>query len=159
MIRLSDACLFRFLPVLSGVCMFFFARHTKNICSHLAMMTFGFICISFLGTSESFGQNPLENPDDNISFSQGSGAAQAINTPKSEAKTVHGHRSPLPMGYQDAPSMEIEHGDDPDHLAKVHRDPVTGADLSKYGTAYQTTGPFGGASMGDSTGNGWVIPR
>jgi hypothetical protein len=55
--------------------------------------------------------------------------------------------------------MEFQHGDDPDHLAKVHRDSVTGSDLSRYGSAYQSSGPFGSGQVGDSTGNGWVTPR
>ncbi|NHN89392.1 hypothetical protein [Acetobacter conturbans] len=71
---------------------------------------------------------------------------------------VKGHRK-LPPGYQDAPSMDLTHGPDPEHAQHVTRDAVTGADLSKFGSAYQDTGPTGGGSLGDSTGNGWVSPR
>ena len=103
---------------------------------------------------------PGLTPDGDISFSQGNGAydTQGQDSKSAEKKTVHGHRS-LPPGYQDAPSMDFNHGDDPDHLAKVHRDGVTGADLSRYGSAYQNSGPFGSGQLGDSTGNGWVTPR
>jgi hypothetical protein len=97
-------------------------------------------------------------PNDDVSFSEGNGNMDTGAGKSTEAKTVHGHRS-LPPGYQDAPSMEFQHGDDPDHLAKVHRDSVTGSDLSRYGSAYQSSGPFGSGQVGDSTGNGWVTPR
>ncbi|ACI50229.1 conserved hypothetical protein [Gluconacetobacter diazotrophicus PA1 5] len=75
-----------------------------------------------------------------------------------EDKTVVGRRS-LPPGYQDAPSMDMNHGPDPDHEANVHRDAVTGSDLSRFGNAYQSSGPYGQGQMGDATGNGWVTPR
>ncbi|MCX2561003.1 hypothetical protein OQ252_06275 [Acetobacter farinalis] len=101
--------------------------------------------------------DPALTPDDSISFGDG-GAASSTNSKSAEKKTVHGHRS-LPPGYQDAPSMEFNHGADPDHLAKVHRDAVTGTDLSRYGSAYETSGPYGSGQMGDATGNGWVTPR
>ncbi len=102
-------------------------------------------------------------PGKGVSFAEGDGT----NTDQSstEKKVVHGHRS-LPPGYQDAPSMDFQYGDDPDHLAKVHRDPVTGADLSRFGSAYQSSSPFGSGTwgsfgsggLGSSTGNGWIIP-
>ncbi|MBS0959187.1 MULTISPECIES: hypothetical protein [Acetobacter] len=99
-------------------------------------------------------------PDGNISFGSAGMGNTGVGSQSrtSEKKVVHGHRS-LPPGYQDAPSMEFNHGADPDHLAKVHRDSVTGSDLSKYGTAYQNSGPYGDGAMGDSTGNGWVTHR
>ncbi|WP_415488208.1 hypothetical protein [Acetobacter sp.] len=71
---------------------------------------------------------------------------------------VQGRRR-LPTGYQDAPSMDMTHGPDPEHAQHVTRDSVTGADLSKFGSAYQDNGPMGTGSIGDSTGNGWVAPR
>ncbi|GBR20087.1 hypothetical protein LV564_11050 [Komagataeibacter nataicola] len=73
--------------------------------------------------------------------------------------TVHGQRGHLPPGYEEAPSMELNHGPDPDHLEHVHRDSVTGTDLSRFGTAYQSSGINGDGQLGDSTGNGWVAPR
>lgn len=103
---------------------------------------------------------PGLTPDGSISFGEGNGAygSQSQDPKSAEKKTVHGHRS-LPPGYQDAPSMEFNHGDDPDHQAQVHRDGVTGSDLSRYGSAYQSSGPYGSGQLGDSTGNGWVTPR
>lgn len=73
--------------------------------------------------------------------------------------TVHGQRGHLPPGYEEAPSMELNHGPDPDHLEHVHRDSVTGTDLSRFGSAYQSSGINGDGQLGDSTGNGWVAPR
>ncbi|GCE91628.1 hypothetical protein [Komagataeibacter diospyri] len=73
--------------------------------------------------------------------------------------TVHGQRNHLPPGYEEAPSMELNHGPDPDHLEHVHRDSVTGTDLSRFGSAYQSSGINGDGQLGDSTGNGWVAPR
>ncbi|GAA3661346.1 MULTISPECIES: hypothetical protein [Acetobacter] len=121
----------------------------------------GLLLVAGLGGAASVAHaDPLMTPSDDVSFSEGNGNVDAgAGAGKStEAKTVHGHRS-LPPGYQDAPSMEFQHGDDPDHLAKVHRDSVTGSDLSRYGSAYQNSGPFGSGQVGDSTGNGWVTPR
>ena len=105
-------------------------------------------------------------PVNGVSFAQSGGANAVTNQSSTEKKVVHGHRS-LPPGYKEAPSMDFQYGDDPDHLAKVQRDPVTGADLSRYGSAYQSSSPFGSGSwgsfgsgtLGSSTGNGWVIPR
>lgn len=120
------------------------------------------ICVGFglmAGISAAYA-DPALMPDDNVSFAEGSGSldSNGQQSQSSEKKTVHGHRN-LPPGYQDAPSMDFQHGADPDHLAKVHRDSVTGSDISKYGSAYQSSGPFGSGQVGDSTGNGWVIPR
>ncbi|WP_323991295.1 hypothetical protein [Nguyenibacter sp. L1] len=84
--------------------------------------------------------------------------AQGIESPGGEHLTVKGRHS-LPPGYQDAPSMDLTHGPDPDHDANVHRDAVTGSDLSRFGSAYQGSGPYGQGQLGDSTGNGWVTPR
>ena len=118
--------------------------------------------VGLLGGVSAAYADPTMTPDDNVSFSEGNSssnmAPDSAANPGSEKKTVHGHRS-LPPGYQDAPSMDFEHGDDPDHLANVHRDSVTGADISRYGSAYQSSGPVGSGQVGDSTGNGWVIPR
>lgn len=75
-----------------------------------------------------------------------------------EHVTAKGRHS-LPPGYQDAPSTEFEHGPDPDHLDKVQRDAVTGADLSKFGSAYGASNPTQSGQLGDATGNGWVAPR
>jgi hypothetical protein len=86
-----------------------------------------------------------------------SGAATAT-TGRHENLHVKGRRK-LPPGYQDAPSMDMLHGPDPDHAQHVTRDAVTGADLSRFGSAYQDSGPTGSGSLGDSTGNGWVTPR
>ncbi len=104
-------------------------------------------------------------PGEGVSFAENDGTTSVTNQSSTEKKVVHGHRS-LPPGYQDAPSMDFQYGDDPDHLAKVHRDPVTGADLSRFGSAYQSSSPFGSGSwgsfgsggLGSSTGNGWIIP-
>ncbi|AQS86243.1 hypothetical protein A0U92_03875 [Acetobacter aceti] len=82
----------------------------------------------------------------------------AATTGRHENLHVKGRRK-LPPGYQDAPSMDMTHGPDPDHAQHVVRDSVTGADLSKFGSAYQDSGPNGSGSMGDATGNGWVTPR
>ncbi|CAI9121176.1 hypothetical protein [Brytella acorum] len=68
-------------------------------------------------------------------------------------------RHTLPPGYQDAPSTEFQHGPDPDHLDKIQRDAVTGADLSKFGSAYGASNPTQSGQLGDATGNGWVAPR
>ncbi|GBQ64658.1 hypothetical protein AA103196_0933 [Ameyamaea chiangmaiensis NBRC 103196] len=86
-------------------------------------------------------------------------STQGQTTPnRGEHLTVHGRRS-IPPGYSDAPSNEINHGPDPDHLANVHRDAVTGSNLTNFGSAYQENGPFGSGQLGDATGNGWVTPR
>ncbi|UMM64562.1 hypothetical protein [Aristophania vespae] len=87
-------------------------------------------------------------------------------SPTIKKQTVHGgehYRArgnrPPPPGYQEAPSMEFQNGPDPDHQAKVQRDKTTGADLSKFGTAYQDSNPTQSGELGDATGNGWVAPR
>lgn len=86
------------------------------------------------------------------------GATAGMQSRQHEQLRVRGRRS-LPPGYQDAPSMEMTHGPDPDHLDHVNRDSVTGADLSRFGSSYQDSGPMGQGKLGDSTGNGWVTPR
>jgi hypothetical protein len=86
------------------------------------------------------------------------GPQDGVEAQRGEDMTVKGRRS-LPPGYQDAPSMDLNHGPDPDHEANVHRDAVTGSDLSHFGTAYQNSSPYGQGQMGDATGNGWVTPR
>jgi len=89
---------------------------------------------------------------------QSSNQDQPAPANKGEHLTVHGRRS-LPPGYADVPSNEINHGPDPDHLANVHRDAVTGSNLSNFGSSYQNSGPFGSGQLGDATGNGWVTPH
>ncbi|MCC6105737.1 hypothetical protein [Acetobacter sp.] len=122
----------------------------------LAGLSLG-VCLAS-GASAAPG-DPSLTPDNNISFGEGSASPGSSQSGSSaEKRTVHGHRN-LPPGYQDAPSMEFNHGDDPDHLAKVHRDSITGSDLSRYGSAYESSGPYGSGQLGDSTGNGWVTPR
>ncbi|GEN62523.1 hypothetical protein [Acetobacter oeni] len=88
----------------------------------------------------------------------GSAATKGIQSHQHEHLRVKGRRS-LPPGYQEAPSMDIEHGADPEHEEHIRRDSVTGADLSRFGSSYQDTGPNGTGTLGDSTGNGWVAPR
>ncbi|GBQ88085.1 hypothetical protein AA23498_0286 [Acetobacter nitrogenifigens DSM 23921 = NBRC 105050] len=88
---------------------------------------------------------------------QSSGVA-GTESRQHEHMTVRGHHS-LPPGYQDAPSMDMTHGPDPDHEASVQRDSVTGSNLSHFGSSYQDNGPTGRGQLGDSTGNGWVTPR
>ncbi len=83
---------------------------------------------------------------------------EGVEAQHGEDLTVKGRRS-LPPGYQDAPSMDMTHGPDPDHEANVHRDAVTGTDLSRFGSAYQSSSPYGQGQLGDATGNGWVTPR
>ena len=119
-----------------------------------------FVGASLIGAASVAHADPLMTPSGDVSFSEGSGNIDTGSeaSKSTESKTVHGHRS-LPPGYQDAPSMDFQHGDDPDHLAKVQRDSVTGSNLSRYGSAYQSSGPFGSGQLGDSTGNGWVTPR
>ncbi|GAL97957.1 hypothetical protein FOH24_16045 [Acetobacter tropicalis] len=121
----------------------------------LAGLSLG-VCLAS-GASAAPG-DPSLTPDNNISFGEGAASGSSSKSGSAEKRTVHGHRN-LPPGYQDAPSMEFNHGDDPDHLAKVHRDSITGSDLSRYGSAYQSSGPYGSGQLGDSTGNGWVTPR
>lgn len=105
-------------------------------------------------------QNALSQPlDDALPPTQDEAAAQGG---KKQAGGEHfratGHRS-LPLGYQDTPSTEFEHGPDPDHLDRVERDSVTGANLSKFGPNYQQNSPTQSGQLGDATGNGWVAPR
>jgi hypothetical protein len=78
--------------------------------------------------------------------------------PHGEHLTVHGKRT-IPPGYAEAPTGDITHGPDPDHLSQVHRDAVTGSDLSHFGSSYQGSSPYGDGQLGDSTGNGWVTPH
>lgn len=77
---------------------------------------------------------------------------------KGEHLTARGRHS-LPPGYQEAPSTEFKHGPDPDHADNVQRDAVTGADLSKFGSAYSNSSPVQSGQLGDASGNGWVAPR
>ncbi|GBQ22531.1 hypothetical protein AA0472_0799 [Acetobacter estunensis NRIC 0472] len=102
----------------------------------------------FAGVEMTSGDPTKEDPS----------SAAAVQSRQHEHVRVRGRRK-LPPGYQDAPSMELSHGPDPDHAQHVTRDAVTGADLSKFGSAYQDSGPTGTGSLGDSTGNGWVAPR
>ncbi|NHN85163.1 hypothetical protein GOB93_10990 [Acetobacter musti] len=88
----------------------------------------------------------------------GSSVTTGVQSRQHEHLHVRGRRS-LPPGYQEAPSMDIDHGPDPDHEEHVTRDSVTGANLSRFGSSYQDSGPTGTGTLGDSTGNGWVAPR
>ncbi|MBO1328800.1 hypothetical protein OQ496_05000 [Acetobacter suratthaniensis] len=127
----------------------------KSVVSALCAAGIGFVMAGGAAWAD-----PALTPNDSISFAEGNAAMDTGSSRSSstEKKTVHGHRN-LPPGYQDAPSMDFQHGDDPDQLAKVQRDSVTGADVTKYGSAYQASSPFGTGQVGDSTGSGWVIPR
>lgn len=71
---------------------------------------------------------------------------------------ARGHRAP-PPGYSDTPSTDFEHGPDPDHEAGVERDSGTGANISKFGSAYQGSNNTQTGQLGDATGNGYVAPR
>lgn len=74
--------------------------------------------------------------------------------------TVRGHRAP-PPGYSYAPSMDMTKGPDPEHQRALaeSKNSVSGANLSRYGTAYRESGPIGNAQVGDSTGGAWLTPR
>ncbi|GBQ84955.1 hypothetical protein AA13595_1543 [Gluconacetobacter johannae DSM 13595] len=96
--------------------------------------------------------------DESTPQTSSSGHEEGVEARSGDQMTVKGRRS-LPPGYQDAPSMELNHGPDPDHEANVHRDAVTGSDLSRFGSAYQSSGPYGQGQLGDATGNGWVTPH
>ena len=100
-----------------------------------------------LAGTEMFSGDPTKQDD-----------GTQVTAGRHENLHVKGHRK-LPPGYQDAPSMDIEHGPDPEHAQHVVRDAVSGAALSKFGSAYQDSGPTGTGTLGDSTGNGWVAPR
>ncbi|MBB2201279.1 hypothetical protein [Gluconacetobacter tumulisoli] len=107
------------------------------------------------------GGTAMAAPGDNSTTTAqapSSGPEEGVEARSGDQMTVKGRRN-LPPGYQDAPSMELNHGPDPDHEANVHRDAVTGSDLSRFGSAYQGSGPYGQGQLGDSTGNGWVTPR
>lgn len=103
--------------------------------------------------SQNSGSLPgLSKQSSPIQASQESGGGEHI--------TVRGHREP-PPGYTYAPSMTMEHGGDPEHQQALaeSKDKVSGANLSRYGTAYQESGPLAHGQLGDSTGNGWLTPR
>ncbi|GAN54210.1 hypothetical protein Tasa_017_093 [Tanticharoenia sakaeratensis NBRC 103193] len=103
-----------------------------------------------------------------LPYTAGDHAAQSTNTQgqdnsvehagPGEHYTAHGKHN-LPPGYQDTPSNDINHGPDPDHLSTIQRDPVTGANLTKFGSSYTNSSPTQQGSLGDATGNGWVAPR
>jgi len=124
---------------------------------HLAALT---IAAGLCGHAASAFAAPDDgtSADDRALQSSQGGAPNDSSARKSENHTVIGRRS-LPPGYSDVPSNEINHGPDPDHLANVHRDAVTGSNLSNFGTSYQDNGPFGSGQLGDATGNGWVTPH
>ncbi|MDG6094364.1 hypothetical protein LOC54_04430 [Acetobacter sp. AN02] len=112
--------------------------------------------VSTAALAAQVGNSGFGTATTDTNFGPDTGTSDA--SPKRHEKmTVHGHRS-LPPGYQEAPSVDINHGPDPDHDIASHRDAVTGTDLSKFGSAYQESGPMQG-KLGDSTGNGWVTPR
>ncbi|QDH17482.1 hypothetical protein [Swingsia samuiensis] len=85
-------------------------------------------------------------------------AASSNETHGGEHYHVHGRRS-LPPGYQDTPSTDFQHGPDPDHLSHVERDSVTGANLTKFGSAYGSSNPVQSGQLGDASGNGWLPAR
>ncbi|WP_203413633.1 hypothetical protein [Entomobacter blattae] len=76
-----------------------------------------------------------------------------------ENVTVHGQKNVLPRGYSYAPSMEMQSGPDPDRGNKMHRDPVTGANITRFGSAFQASNPTQQGQLGDATGNGWLAPH
>jgi len=102
------------------------------------------------------GNNPFAQPGTTTTAPQSREGLEHAGP--GERYTAHGKHS-LPPGYQDAPSTEMTHGPDPDHEAEIQRDPVSGANLSKFGSAYQNSNPTQQGQLGDSTGNGWVAPR
>ncbi|GAJ28072.1 hypothetical protein [Acidomonas methanolica] len=75
-----------------------------------------------------------------------------------EQVTAHGRHS-LPPGYQEAPNVDFKHGPDPDHEANIQRDPITGTDLTQFGSAYQSASPVQTGTLGDTNGNGWIAPH
>lgn len=97
-------------------------------------------------------------PGDTTDARQSTQGQEGVEAQHGEDMTVKGRRN-MPPGYQDAPSMDMTHGPDPDHEANVHRDSVTGSDLSHFGSSYQGSSPYGQGQLGDATGNGWVTPR
>lgn len=84
----------------------------------------------------------------------------APSTPTTEkSMTIHGHKNSPPPGYTYAPSMEMQNGPDPDHARRVHRDPITGANISRFGSAFTAANPTQQGQLGDATGNGWLAPH
>ncbi|AOX18241.1 hypothetical protein [Kozakia baliensis] len=106
--------------------------------------------------AQSLTQVPSASPSNS---NNGNGQKPGVEYQgRGEHYTAHGRHS-LPPGYQDTPSTEFNHGPDPDHEDNIQRDAVTGADLSKFGTAYSNSSPTQSGQLGDATGNGWVAPR
>ncbi|CAK7193352.1 hypothetical protein COMNV_01567 [Commensalibacter sp. Nvir] len=111
-------------------------------------------------------QNVVDNSNNSTTLSSGFQNPSTQFQPTQPAQgngesiTVRGHRTP-PPGYTYAPSMNLNKGPDPDHQRGLSesKDPVSGANLSRYGTAYRESGPLGSGQVGDSTGNSWLTPR
>ncbi len=69
-----------------------------------------------------------------------------------ESYQVTGKYHP-PPGYQDTPSTDITHGPDPDDTSAMRKDPITGTDLTRFGSAYMDSNPVKTGKPGDATGN------
>ncbi len=123
-----------------------------------------FLLSTSLLTVETYAQTTPMNQEESGSLSGLSNESMKMQAKQaeqgSEHITVRGHRTP-PPGYTYAPSMNMQNGPDPEHqqVLAESKDKISGANLSKYGTAYQESGPMGQGKLGDSTGNGWLIPR
>ncbi|CAI3934985.1 hypothetical protein [Commensalibacter papalotli (ex Botero et al. 2024)] len=128
---------------------------------------YGLFLITPLFITNSYGQEM--NVNSNSATLPGlSGQSANIHTQTPAYKgsgggehiTVRGRRAP-PPGYTYAPSMDMTKGPDPEHQRALseNKDAVSGANLSRYGTAYRESGPMGSGKLGDSTGNGWLTPR
>jgi len=76
-----------------------------------------------------------------------------LGTDKIESYRVTGKRNQPPLGYQDTSSVEITHGPDPDDTSAERKDPITGTDLTKFGSAYMDSNPVKTGKPGDATGN------
>lgn len=122
------------------------------------VLSTSFFCIN------TYAQTPSVNSEESANLPGLSKQSKALHSQPAEAGgehiTVRGHRAP-PPGYTYAPSMNMQNGPDPEHQQALSesKDKVSGANLSKYGTAYQESGPMGQGKLGDSTGNGWLTPR
>lgn len=84
----------------------------------------------------------------------GSAAArgQPLNAP-SESIVVHGHRRHLVPAPMPDPTIRS-----PDERAQVARDPITGAPIAAFGSAYMDSSPMGGPGRGSETGGPFVAP-
>ncbi|MDI2090496.1 hypothetical protein [Commensalibacter oyaizuii] len=126
---------------------------------------YGFLIATPLFVTNGYAQDMSVNAGNAATLPGLSGQSTTTHTQDrgsngGEHITVRGHRAP-PPGYTYAPSMNMEKGPDPEHQQALSeaKDPVSGANLSRFGTAYRESGPMGGGKLGDSTGNGWLTPR